>query len=288
MESFCETLLRAYIDELKKQPAAAGTRKEFNDPIWGTIVLYPLEVVVLDSPLLQRLRRIRQLGVAHWIYPGATHTRLEHTLGVVHQVSRLIASVNSIRPSHDFIDPMMARLLRITGLCHDIGHGMLSHVSEKALENHPGTESLKLAFADEIGKEKAPLSEIAAYYIIGTPAFSELLHEAERVTDDRVLPRDSHLLMKNVIIGKPIADNMPLLHELISGPFDADKLDYMARDAFMAGVPGVTDVSRLVQKIRAVDVPQANLPREIAETVEQGHANYTVIGIDRSGGRTLD
>src|SRR4051794_16809934 len=70
------------------------TAKEFNDPVWGTLQLRPWEVVIVDSPLLQRLRRIRQLGVVHFVYPAAVHTRLEHSLGAVHQVQRLITSIN--------------------------------------------------------------------------------------------------------------------------------------------------------------------------------------------------
>lgn len=72
------------------------SRKEVNDSLWGTITLAPSEVALLDSPLLQRLRYVRQLGVVHWVYPGATHTRFEHTLGVVHQVQHLVSAVNAI------------------------------------------------------------------------------------------------------------------------------------------------------------------------------------------------
>ncbi|MEJ7596257.1 MAG: hypothetical protein WKF77_32520, partial [Planctomycetaceae bacterium] len=60
-----------------------GYPKTFNDPVWGDIVLFPWETLLLDSPLLQRLRGVRQLGMAHLVYPGAAHDRLEHTRGVV-------------------------------------------------------------------------------------------------------------------------------------------------------------------------------------------------------------
>ncbi|MFB9768143.1 hypothetical protein ACFFOS_27450, partial [Nocardioides kongjuensis] len=94
LEQFAEELLRPYIERvtaghLVREP------KEFNDPIWGTIRLSPLEVTILDSPLLQRLRRIRQLGVVHLVYMAATHTRLEHSLGVVHEVQQIVASLNA-------------------------------------------------------------------------------------------------------------------------------------------------------------------------------------------------
>lgn len=94
--------------------------------------------------------------------------------------------------------------------------------------------------------------------------------------------------MQQAIIGKPISHKVPLLHELISGPFDADKLDYMTRDAQMTGVPVVTDIPRLVQKVRAVDVARQDLRPEIGATVGGDEASYVITGIEFSGGRTVD
>src|SRR5947209_6509499 len=87
IESLTDDLLRPYIARLA-DARISRFRKEFNDTVWATLSLYPFEVILVDSPLVQRLRRIRQLGVAHWVYPAATHSRFEHTLGVVHQVQR--------------------------------------------------------------------------------------------------------------------------------------------------------------------------------------------------------
>ena len=85
-----------------------------------------------------------------------------------------------------------------------------------------------------------------------------------------------------------MSNRVPLVQELISGPFDADKLDYMQRDAFMAGVPAVTDVPRLVRKIRAIAVPQEKLPVELQKRVRGGEPFYVVFGVAFSGARTLD
>ena len=289
LEGFAGTLLRGYIAELSRD-RRYHRRKEFNDPVWKTFMLQPIEVVVLDSPLLQRLRRIRQLGVAHWVYPGATHTRFEHSIGVVHQVQNLITSINVHSPREDepFIDPSWTKLLRLTALCHDVGHGVMSHVSENALKNLSETEDVELAFADAEGIESAKLSEIAAYYLLGSPAFRELLETAQRATAEYGLPLDCVALMRQAIVGRSIRDDFPLLQELISGPFDADKLDYMPRDAQLSGIPVVTDVDRLVQKVRALRLAPEKLPPEVAKRVRGGLATYTLTGLALSGARTLD
>jgi HD superfamily phosphohydrolase len=299
LEAWAEGLLRPYIGCLEKH-GAGRTSKEFNDPVWSTIVLRPLEVAILDSPLLQRLRMIRQLGLAHLVYPAANHTRLEHSIGVVTQIDRLVESINehfanrgaattageeSVRP----VSEDLRNVLRLTALCHDVGHGAMSHVSENALGRYAEVNDIREEFSDEIGEEHVALTEIAAYYIVGSPSFEDLLSAAVTTVDERHLPRAKVAIgqMQKLIIGATVDDRIPLLHELMSGPFDADKLDYMTRDALMSGVPVVTDTARLVQKIRAVRVAETKLPEKVADTVDK-RDSYIMTGIGMSGARTLD
>jgi len=178
----------------------------------------------------------------------------------------------------------------LTALCHDVGHGALSHVSENALNAFEQVEDVRLEFASNLGIEDANFAEIASYYIVGSPAFRALLERAQQLVPDHGLGLAGEALdtMQRAIVGQGICDQVPLLHELISGPFDADKLDYMTRDAHMTGVPVVTDIQRLVQKVRAVEVPPNQLRREIAETVADDIPYYVVTGIAFSGGRTVD
>lgn len=111
LDSWTERLLRPYLDGLADLGEASRTRpKEFNDGVWSTVALNPLEVLVLDSPLLQRLRHIRQLGVVHLVYPSATHTRIDHSIGTVHQVTRL---VNRLNEGQVVVEPDMLNLLRL-------------------------------------------------------------------------------------------------------------------------------------------------------------------------------
>lgn len=285
LESWAEGVLRPYIDALRIGSTPIKG-KEFNDPIWGTLVLRPIEVALLDSPLLQRLRRIRQLGVVDLIYPAATHTRLEHSLGTVYQIDRIVLAINE-RSSEEVIPGRYQRLLRIAGLCHDIGHGAMSHVSEYALKALDADAELRLEFADDLQIEEPKLSEIAAYLLIRSPAFREMFKIAAEQTST-TLPAEPVEKISDAIIGSPIYDKVPLLNELVSGPFDADKLDYLPRDAHMCGVPVVTDIPRLVQKVRAVSMERSRLPRDIQQVISGTHPAYWVLGIDLSGGRTLD
>ena len=163
----------------------------------------------------------------------------------------------------------------------------MSHVVENAFDANGVTDTLKLELVDELDAESCSLSEAAAYFTVGSDSFAELVETAQSKTGHQ-LPEDWQRKVCDAIVGKPIHPRWPLLQELISGPFDADKLDYMSRDAQSAGIPNLTDIPRLIQKVRVAEVPEADLPREIGRTIEAGQPSYFVQGVLLSGGRTLD
>lgn len=169
-ERFVEERIGDYNVRLAKAAHVSTSSKEVNDPVWGTIRLLPLEVLVLDSPLLQRLRYVRQLGVVHWIYPGAVHSRFEHTLGVLHQAHALITAINEATPtgSGPAIDHHHAGLVRLCAVLHDIGHGVFSHVSEHAIDKRPDVQKALQRFAEQNDLGKVQLSELMAYYMVGS------------------------------------------------------------------------------------------------------------------------
>ncbi len=118
----------------------------------------------------------------------------------------------------------------------------------------------------------APLEE-------GLGELEDAADEIKETTNDHVLPQDAVQLISGIIVGQQIDPRIPLLQELISGPFDADKLDYITRDATMAGVPIVTDVPRLVQKVRLQTLTEAELPKDIGEKIRGGFCTYLFTGV---------
>ncbi|WP_183568958.1 phosphoribosyltransferase-like protein [Methylorubrum rhodinum] len=309
---FASRFLDPYCDEILAEDRTFA-RKEINDSLWGTISLSPLEVAIIDSPLIQRLRSIRQLGVVHWVYPGATHTRFDHTLGVLHQVQNLASAVNTLASQRGKPDPIKShhvRLLRLCALLHDVGHAAFSHVSEKAIQSLPAVNPLAAEFsrihrigtsaerqaerADKV--ETKQLSEIFAFYIVKSKAMTRFL-ELLRGRTGEVYSFTSHKnekiedvvdLIGKAIIGVKIDDRLPLLHQFISGPFDADKLDYFVRDAHQAGTPSVLDISRLVQKISFRELDASELPDDIAGHVAKIEDKYCLFGMRWSGVPVLD
>lgn len=173
---------------------------------------------------------------------------MDHSIGAVHTVQLLIDSLNRGSDLAKRVDAEWANLLRLAALVHDIGHGLMSHVIENAFKTCGVTEDLILEIVDEIGVESCSLSEAAAYFILRGDAFANLVAVAQDKTAHQ-LPERWQESVCAAIVGKRINSRWPLLQELISGPFDADKLDYMARDAQMAGIPNMTDTPRLIQKV---------------------------------------
>ncbi len=113
------------------------------DPLYGYISLSEGERKILDTPQVQRLRRIRQLGFSSLTYPGATHTRFEHSLGVMHLAGEFAESLDL---SDDYITDV-----RLAGLLHDVGHGPFSHASETILEEEGRShEEISCAVVDEL------------------------------------------------------------------------------------------------------------------------------------------
>jgi hypothetical protein len=197
------------------------------DPLWDTIRLDPVAVRVLDSAAFQRLRYIRQLGLAYLVYPGATHTRFDHALGVHHLAGRALG-VLSEQGELGRIDEVERRLVPLAALLHDIGHYPFSHAVEELEEGRiPGHH------------------EALVGRFLADPEVSAAL---EAVAPDGVARVEA------LIRGRSESP----LQGLVSGSLDLDKIEYLKRDARFCGVPyGEVDVDRLLYALAVVEDPQS-------------------------------
>jgi hypothetical protein len=198
-------------------------------------------------------------------------------------------------PLQQPISPSEEVLLRITALTHDVGHGFLSHVSERALSRLPtvdGTHSVR-----EFQKEAKAFFRVPA--LNQAPAFGEilsalcvLLPEWQRVLSLAQVPRwpdveNLSFRMAQLMCGGR-DPRRPFLSEIISGPLDVDKLDYIPRDCYMAGVPMPVDVDRLMEKIQVVTVPAATIREYCEETGVDPSDSVQVLAVQTSGSRAFE
>lgn len=248
------------------KPADYRDIKVIHDPVWGTMKFYPWELQILDSPLMQRLRNINQLGLAVLTYPSAHHSRFEHTLGVAALVTKMIDSINDgYHPEGATDDRTVSQSdqdkLRLAALLHDVGHSFFSHLSERMYGNTEEFEKLKGSF--EIFSSAQP-HEILGYVIINTPSFKEFFSACvdfpETVEVDEFFEN-----IGRMIVGAPIdtlfeKDGSKIkkyyLTEMINGQFDADSMDYLRRDSYITGLSLTYHIDRFLYKIKIVDVEE--------------------------------
>ena len=193
------------------------------DPLWDNIPLDQVALAALDTPAVQRLRYVRQLGHAFLVYPGATHTRFEHALGAYHLTQRALANL-AARGELGRVDREVRRAVGLAALLHDIGHYPFSHGLEEA--GFPSHEAMGVALLG-----KGPLGDL-----LRSLGGADLVEEVGKL-----------------IRGKSRSP----LQGLISGTLDLDKIDYLSRDARMCGVPyGTLDVDRLLSSLTLVPGPK--------------------------------
>jgi len=198
------------------------------DPVHGFIAFSNEEAALIDAPIVQRLRGIKQLALTSLLYPGATHTRFEHSLGVMHVAGRMA--------DHLELRKRERRLVRLAALLHDVGHMPFSHAGEAAAAGLDGG----FAALGEEGHER-----ITAALVEHDPAVRRVV----RQEDDRLAILDILEKGKNRRRRRPPE---PIVWQIISWKLDADKLDYLLRDSLMAGVKyGIFDIERIIDSLTA-------------------------------------
>jgi uncharacterized protein len=194
-------------------------RHQIRDPVHNFAELWEKEIKLVGTPLFQRLRGIRQLAMANLVYPGALHTRFEHSLGVCH-VAGMLATRLGLR------DDSETSLVRLAALLHDLGHGPFSHVSEGLLERYADRSKL----SPDQKKEK--IHELVTAHLIR--------HDPDIV---RIVGADT---CDEIVRLLSVGHGQPAMRAIVSGPLDADKQDYLLRDSLFCGVEyGVFDIHQL-------------------------------------------
>lgn len=244
-----ESQVEDYVATYLPQDPAAWVKsfekgKIIHDALWGTFALRAHEVALLDTQLLQRLRFLHQTGAVYLTYPSAHHTRFEHTLGVLCQAGRLCEALKR-DAEENRIDPALERDIRFAALLHDTGHGPFSHTSEQFFASLPAMT----AYQDSTPElEQSGAGEILSYLIVRSKRFREFIEALNRhfkiaLNCERIAG----------IITGTLGPAEMYMSEVVHGPFDADKLDYMPRDGMFSGLKMHVDIDRLYHSIRIVD-----------------------------------
>jgi len=190
--------------------------KEFSDPLYGFVRVNVKELSLIDSLIFQRLRHIRQLGLAYLVFPSAQHSRFEHALGVLHLTDRLYLKLSRDK------DKRVHQILRLAGLLHDLGHPPFSHTTEVLLP------------------EKETHEDLTKRIILETEIYGKL-RKVFGFTHE-----DVEILLR-ITLGKPKSGEEEFLTQIITGQFGSDRMDYLRRDAFFCGVSyGLFDYERLL------------------------------------------
>lgn len=263
VSQFTYEILHKYNARLKNIPLA-DERKEIFDAVWGNIEFCSGEIYILDSPLLQRLRKIKQLGLAYFVYCGCDYSRYYHTLGVAYLADRMAAAINRCDlGTDDKKKNFFKAIVRLAAIFHDVGHMFLSHVSEHYFSKSPFYSRNKMitALLDEFERKagkKPALHELLGCMIVNTGAVHELLEivakkirglaTGHNYTIDEVVEYISAL-----IVGVPVDREILPYSSIVNGPIDADKCDYLSRDSHVTRVPVAVDVSRITQKLSVVE-----------------------------------
>lgn len=236
--------------KLKNYQVKGIEEKTIHDPIWGSNKYSEWEMQIIDSPLIQRLRSISQVGLAVLTYPAARHSRFEHTLGVAAAAKRLVDRINANCENFS-INPEIKNKLVLAALMHDVGHCFFSHLSETIYGNLKDFVELRNDIKEIFGvKPKA--HEILSLLIVNSSAFktffSNTVSYPYKSNVDKLLSD-----VGKIIIGVNIEENKQILSyqtAIINGSFDVDKLDYIKRDSYTAGLALDFDIERLFTKIQ--------------------------------------
>lgn len=264
---------------------------QIRDPVHGPIDFDPSEAQVINHPWFQRLRQIRQLGFAELSFPGATHHRFLHSLGVVYVISRAFDSIFQPHkleaaglkiPGDQIFN--FRKLVRLAALLHDIGHGPLSHSCEALMppvtqlqlpiQNSLRLNSSLLTQKNDQWERQATHEDYTLKIILDSDLTSVLEkaypeinpYHAALLLQPHLVPRDNFFLAGGY-------DWRPILSQLISSELDCDRMDYLERDSYFCGTNyGKIDFQWLISQM----LPFAESTEKCVYLAVSKRALYTI------------
>jgi hypothetical protein len=260
IENYLAPVLKQYRERLRSY----SRPKIVRDVIWGFNTYEPHELALIDSPPFQRLRNIFQTSLALFTYPCSVHSRFEHSLGCATVASRMI---EAIRRRTKLSDTTLEIETRVAALLHDLGHGPFSHSSERYYERLSTPDGTRIfedlqrqnpMFAD------SSASEIITYLMITTKGFRELWHQIVEMNKSvpGLVATDLDRLASMILgVDEKVRGDGRFYRQIVNGPFDADKLDYLPRDGYFTGLGIVVDIERL---LHTITVAESGGERDIA------------------------
>jgi hypothetical protein len=228
---------------------------EIRDPVHGSIAIHDEEIPILEHAFFQRLRSIKQLGFAEYIFPGATHTRYLHSIGVMYVSAQAFSKIfqNKIT-GVDFY--RLQETLRLACLLHDIGHAPLSHSTESVM---PKVSELKLPAGFVIGNDDRQATH--EDYTLKSIVDSSFTESFKKVNLKYGVKPNA---VAELILGKNLEPDyftigninyFPLLHQLVSSEIDCDRMDYLLRDSYFCGVSyGKHDLDWVIENLEACPI----------------------------------
>lgn len=209
--------------------------KVIHDSVHGSIILPRSYEMILNSPEMQRMGQIHQLGLANLVFPGANHTRLEHMLGTFHLATRFSEALGIGGKDRD--------LLLASALVHDIGHPPFSHTFEEVLRKRLKVDHMMLT-ARIIRGDVDIVPESEQGIVRSVPRVTECLEK---------MSLDPGQVAMTVMKERGAHGIPPFITSLIHGPVDVDQLDYLMRDSYFTGVaPGRVDADRIIRTAQIV------------------------------------
>lgn len=245
---------------------------EVRDPIHGSIQIVDEEKPIIAHPFFQRLRSIKQLGFSEYVFPGATHTRYLHSIGVMDVASKVFDQLFKEHDQNNLDVIRLKETLRLACLLHDIGHAPLSHTTEVVM---PSIEKLKLPTKFNLGINRQATHED---YTIKSIVDSSFTESFKQVGEKFGVNCDA---VAELVIGRTTdpgyftfngVNYFQILHQCVSSELDCDRMDYLLRDSYFCGVSyGNFDLDWLIDNLHPC--------------IENGNAT---LGIDERAVATFD